>query len=131
MNRERRFIFPLVMIFIFINGFLLFAGNKLLAKGIDSNMLLGANCLFFVVSMLAFFMQRSALKNANPNVFIRSVMGSMFAKMMLVLVVFVIYILIVRKNINKPAVFGAMFLYLVYLAAEVVGIMKLNREKNA
>jgi hypothetical protein len=131
MNKQRRFILPMVMVFIFTNTLLLLFGQRLATWGVDRYMLLGANCLFFLVSLIAFLLQRSALKNTNPNVFIRSVMGSMFIKMMLVLVVFVVYIMIVRKGINKPAVFAAMFLYLVYLAAEVAGVMKLNREKNA
>jgi hypothetical protein len=130
MNKQRRFILPMVMVFIFTNSLLLLFGQRLAAWGVDRYMLMGANCLFFLVSLIAFLLQRSALKNTNPNVFIRSVMGSMFIKMMLVLVVFVVYIMIVRKGINKPAVFAAMFLYLVYLAAEVAGVMKLNREKN-
>jgi hypothetical protein len=130
MNKQRRFILPLVMVFIFTNTFLLLFGQRLTGWGVDRNMLLGANCLFFLVSLIAFMLQRSALKNANPNVFIRSVMGSMFIKMMLVMAVFLGYIMIVKKNINKPAVFAAMFLYLVYLAAEVAGVMKLNRQKN-
>jgi hypothetical protein len=131
MNRERKFILPMVLIFIFTNGLLLVFGRRLEAWGVNRDMLLGANLLFFAVSMIAFMLQRSALKNANPNVFIRSVMGSMFIKMMLVMVVFVVYIMIVRKGISKPAVFAAMFLYLAYLAAEVAGVMKLNKQKNA
>jgi hypothetical protein len=130
MNKQRRFILPMVMVFIFTNTLLLLFGQRLADWGVDRYMLMGANSLFFLVSLIAFLLQRSALKNTNPNVFIRSVMGSMFIKMMLVLVVFVVYIMIVRKGINKPAVFAAMFLYLVYLAAEVAGVMKLNREKN-
>ncbi len=130
MNKQRRFILPMVMVFIFTNTLLLLFGQRFAAWGVDQYMLMGANCLFFLVSLTAFLLQRSALKNTNPNVFIRSVMGSMFIKMMLVLVVFLVYIMIVRKGINKPAVFAAMFLYLVYLAAEVAGVMKLNREKN-
>jgi hypothetical protein len=130
MSKQRRFILPMVMVFIFTNTLLLLFGQRLAAWGVDRYMLMGANCLFFLVSLIAFLLQRSALKNTNPNVFIRSVMGSMFIKMMLVLVVFVVYIMIVRKGINKPAVFAAMFLYLVYLAAEVAGVMKLNKEKN-
>jgi hypothetical protein len=131
MNKQRRFILPMVMVFIFTNALLLIFGQHLAAWGVDRYMLMGANTLFFVVSVGAFLLQRSALNNANPNVFIRSVMGSMFVKMMLVLVVFVVYIMIVRKGINKPAIFAAMFLYLIYLVAEVAGVMKLNREKNA
>jgi hypothetical protein len=131
MNKQSRFILPMVMVFLITNCILLVFGKRLEVWGVNRDMLLGANILFFAVSMIAFFLQRSALKNANPNVFTRSVMGSMFIKMMLVLVVFVVYIMIVRKGINKPAIFGAMFLYLVYLAAEVAGVTKLNKQKNA
>ncbi len=130
MNQQRRFFMPLVLLFIILNGLILVFGNRIDAAGFDRTVLLVANLLFFTVSMTAFFIQRKALQNSNPNVFIRSVMGSMFIKMLVVVAAFVVYILIVRKAVNKLAVFGAMTLYLLYLVTEVTAVMKLNRKKD-
>lgn len=130
MGVQRKLMLPLILVFIFTNTLLIVFKGRLEALGINREMLLGANCLFFLLNMLVFWLQRNALQNNNPNVFIRSVMGSMFLKMMVVVVVFFVYISIVKKTVSKPAVFAAMFLYLIYLAAEVVALMKLNKQKN-
>ncbi len=130
MGVQRKLMLPLILVFIFTNTLLIVFKGRLEALGINREMLLGANCLFFLLNMLVFWLQRNALQNNNPNVFIRSVMGSMFLKMMVVVVVFFVYISIVKKTVSKPGVFAAMFLYLVYLAAEVVALMKLNKQKN-
>jgi hypothetical protein len=130
MGVQRKLMLPLILVFIFTNTLLIVFKGRLEAWGINREMLLGANCLFFLLNVFVFWLQRNALNNSNPNVFIRSVMGSMFIKMMVVVVVFFIYISIVKKTVNKPAVFAAMFLYLVYLAAEVAALTKLNKQKN-
>jgi hypothetical protein len=130
MGVQRKLMLPLVLVFIIINTLLIVFKGRLEAWGVNREMLLGANCLFFLLNMLAFWLQRKALDNSNPNVFIRSVMGSMFLKMMVVVAVFFVYISIVKKTVSKPAVFAAMFMYLLYLAAEVAALMKLNKQKN-
>jgi len=131
MGVQRKLMLPLILVFIIINTFLIVFKARLVAWGVDRELLLWANCLFFLLNVSVFWLQRKALDNSNPNVFIRSVMGSMFLKMMVVVAIFFVYITIVKKTINKPAVFAALFLYLVYLAAEVVALMKLNKQKNA
>lgn len=131
MGVQRKLMLPLILVFIIINTFLIVFKARLVAWSVDRELLLWANCLFFLLNVSVFWLQRKALENSNPNVFIRSVMGSMFLKMMVVVAIFFVYITIVKKTINKPAVFAALFLYLVYLAAEVVALMKLNKQKNA
>jgi high-affinity Fe2+/Pb2+ permease len=76
-------------------------------------------------------MQKKALKNANPNVFIRSVMAGMMIKMAICIIAVMIYALAFKNNFSKYSVFAAVFLYFIYLAVEVRAATKLNKQKNA
>jgi uncharacterized membrane protein YdcZ (DUF606 family) len=98
--------------------------------GIDFTILNIANGIFFLLSLLTFIMQRKALENSNPNVFVRSVMGGMLIKMFVTISVVIVYRLIAGNSVSKVSVFSAMFLYLLYLGVEVAVITKLNRKKN-
>ena len=81
MNSQKKIIFPLFIIFLFLSASLSLSKTILGKWGIDYNVLLVANALFFLVSLGVFFMQKKALNHSNPNVFIRSVMAGMLIKM--------------------------------------------------
>jgi len=131
MNSQKKIIFPLFIIFLFLSASLSISKTILGKWGIDYKVLLVANALFFLVSLGVFFMQKKALYHTNPNVFIRSVMAGMLIKMGVCVFAVIIYRLVAGNSVNKVSVFVAMFLYLLYLAVEVRVIMKLNRQKNA
>lgn len=131
MNPQRKIITPLISIFVIFSGSLI-ASKTLLAKwGIDYQVLIIANVLFFSISLVVFFMQKKALTSSNPNVFVRSVMGGMLLKMFVCITAVLVYTLIAGDNVNKISVFAAMFLYLLYLGVEVAVITKLTRKRNA
>lgn len=131
MNFSFKTVKPLFFTFLALTVAIV-AGNFLLAgKGINYTIVMGANCLFFLVSLLVFRMQFMALYNKNPQVFIRSVMGGMLIKMFACLVAVVAYYFISAAAFNKPAVYIGMVIYIVYLVVEVKTIMKLNRTKDA
>jgi hypothetical protein len=115
----------LILTVVCIGGSLFFAG-----KGINFAVVMGGNCLFFLVSLLVFRMQYNALYNSNPQVFIRSVMGGTMIKMFFCIVAIVGYYFISKPAFNKPAVYISMLIYIVYLVVEVRTIMKLNKTKN-
>ena len=131
MNSQKKIIFPLFIIFLFLSASLSLSKTILGKWGIDYKVLLVANALFFLVSLGVFFMQKKALNHINPNVFIRSVMAGMLIKMGVCVFAVIVYRLLAGNSVNKVSVFVAMFLYLLYLAVEVRVIMKLNRQKNA
>jgi len=131
MNSQKKIIFPLFIIFLFLSASLSISKTILSKWGIDYKVLLVANALFFLVSLGVFFMQKKALYHTNPNVFIRSVMAGMLIKMGVCVFAVIVYRLLAGNSVNKVSVFVAMFLYLLYLAVEVRVIMKLNRQKNA
>lgn len=118
---------PVILLFTLLNSFFLF-GEKILAKwGLDGLVLMIANLLFFAITLIAFFMQKRALKNSNPNVFVRSVMGGMMIKMAICIVAVFVYAFAFKESFNKRTILAAMFLYLIYLVAEVKVATKLNK----
>lgn len=131
MNFSFKTILPLFITFLVLTV-LCVAGNFLVAeKGINYAVVMGGNCLFFLISLLVFRMQYVAMHNSNPNVFIRSVMGGMIIKMFGCVLAIVAYYFISGKAFNKPAVYLSMVIYIVYLVVEVRTILKLNKTKNA
>lgn len=131
MHPRKKIILPLLIIFLIFSASLPLARPLLAQWGINSDVLIVANILFFAVSLIAFFMQQKALQNINPNVFVRSVMAGMLIKMFVCITTVIIYRLVAGNNVSKVSVFAAMFLYLLYLAVEVAVITKLNKQKNA
>ena len=130
MTPQNKIILPLLTVFVLTN-ITLYAVREIVTKwGIDFYVLFFANDIFFLLSLVAFFMQRKALGNSNPNVFIRSVMGGMLIKMFVTITAVIVYRLIAGNSVSKVSVFSAMFLYLLYLGVEVAIITKLNRQKN-
>jgi len=131
MNFSFKSVLPLVITFLFLTV-LSIAGNFFLAdKGINYLVVMGGNCLFFLVSLFVFRMQYVAMYNSNPNVFIRTVISGMIIKMFACVIGVVAYYFISKDAFNKPAVYISMCIYIVYLVVEVRTVMKLNKTKNA
>ena len=125
-----KMLLPLLIIFIVLTIFILSATNLWQKYNIDANVLLGANFLFMGTGLLVFFIQKNALINKNPNVFIRSVIAGMMIKMFSTVLAVLAYVVLVGPTYNKKAVFISLFMYLIYLAAEVIAISKVNSNKN-
>ena len=129
--KQRRFLLPLLSVFIICNGFFLSASNLLARWSMDRDMLIIANSLLFILTLITFFIQQKALLNSNPNVFVRSIMGGMMIKMFACIIALFIYWLLVKEKFSKTSVIAAMGIYLIYLAMEVRLVTKLNRQTNA
>jgi hypothetical protein len=131
MNPHRKFI--LTIAFVFVATSLLFlVAKKLIAQwDIDMTVLMAANFLLFAISIITSMIQRSALNNKNPNVFIRSVMMSMLIKMFACAIGVLIYATVSGDKFNGKAIFVFMLLYIVYQVAEVRSMLKLNKNTNA
>jgi len=98
---------------------------------IDVEVLQGANVILYLLSLISINLQIKGMKNTNPNVFIRSVMGSMMIKMFIVVAIVFAYTILSGDHFNKRGIFISLFFYLIYLAVEVYSLMKLNKQKNA
>ncbi len=131
MNLSFKRVFPLIIVFLFLTVLIFVAYFLYADKRIDFLVVMGSNCLFFLVSLFVFRMQFMAMQNSNPNVFIRSVMGGMIIKVFACVIAVIGYYFLSRTAFNKPAVYIGMIIYIIYLVVEVRTIMKLNMTKNA
>ena len=127
MNLTFRYLLPILIVFIVLLLVIFLTGSWLTTNYIDRNVLLAANFLFFFISLITFLFQKKSLKNANPHVFVRSVMGSMMLKMFICIAAISIYAMTSGDDFNKRAVFIALFFYLIYLTAEVISLLKMNK----
>ncbi len=130
MNTSNRLLMPLYILFAAVAIFLLVAGTWLKGLGVDVLVLHIANIFLLLLNIVTVFLQKRALANANPNVFVRSVIGGMMIKMFASVLAILLYVVITGSGYNKPAVFIAMTLYLFYLAAEVYSMLRFNRNTN-
>ena len=122
---------PLFFVFIFINILILTSEKYLASLNISDHVLMFSNLFFLSITLLSIAIQEKALKNKNPNVFIRSVMTGMIIKMFSTAIAVFIYFFQSGSDFNKRGVFISLFFYLIYLATEVTTVMKLNKKSNA
>jgi hypothetical protein len=121
---------PLVILFVALNGFFI-AGRQLLEKWrVDGNVLIVGNLILAFISWISFTMAKRALDNPNPNVFVRAVYGSFMIKFFGCAVAAAVYIALYKKNLNKPALFACMGLFLVYSFMEVSALTRLMKQKK-
>ena len=123
---------PMILIFIFLNAFLLAGKDWLAKKNIDQEVLIIGNLVLFIVTLLTFLLTYRSLKSKNPNAFVRAMYGGFMIKFFVVAIAAFIYIMITKKNVNKPALISCMGLYIVYTFFEVTALLRvLKQKKNA
>ena len=121
---------PFLLLFILLSGFFIIEKNFLIKKGIDYEVLIVGNIVLLIATGLSFYISQRSLNSTNPNASVRSLYGSFMIKFFLIAIAAFIYILIAKKNINKPALFICMGLYLVYTFIEVAALQKLLKQKK-
>ncbi len=131
MSFSFKVVLPLFITFFILSAIILSANFIYAQQGIAYIIVMGGNCLFFLVSLFVFRIQYLAMYNSNPNVFIRQVMGSMLIKVFACVIAVMAYYFVSGTAFNKPAVYASMVIYIVYLVVEVRTIMKLNKTKHA
>ena len=123
-NSSKMF-FPVIIFFVLLNAIFILGKNFFDDKGFDRDVLIIGNLLLFTITILSLFMGKRGLNNPNPHAFVRSVYGSIMIKLFLCIIVALIYIAIYQKQLNKPALFTCMGLYLVYTFMEVSILTKM------
>jgi len=75
-------------------------------------------------------MLEKSLLHPNPNVFVRSIMGAVFLKLLVICIAVIIYFVLVKENRSFRAILITMALYIFYTIIEVSGAVSLNRKKD-
>jgi hypothetical protein len=89
------------------------------------------NLLLFLVGSISVRMTLRALSDKNTQVFLRMIYGSFLLKFFAFAIAAFIYISIFKKEVNKPALFGNLGLYILYTIIEVRSALKQSKKTNA
>ena len=121
---------PVFILFVILNGFFI-AGRSLLESwGLDQSVLIIGNLVLFAATLLSYFISLRGLRTTSGHVAVRSVYGSFMVKFFLCVIAAFIYIMMKKNNVNKPALFTCMGLYIVYTFMEVSLLTKMSRTKK-
>ena len=124
--------FSLFFAFSFLVIALLDRKKVLANAGIDGMVLLGGNLVIFAATALSFWVSQRSMHSTNPNASVRSLYGSFMIRFFIIIIAAFVYIMMAKKNVNKPALMICAGLYLVYSTLEVMAVQKmLKRKKNA
>lgn len=128
-KQENKGWMPLVGMFIVVTIVVLSSREWLEGKGFDYRVLLGGNALLFVASMLAFLLYASAMKNKKNYGFVQQVYTGFILKFFVLVVGAIVYFYF-ASEVNKPAIFACMALYLVYNFLGTSQVVKKKKKKK-
>jgi hypothetical protein len=129
---KQKLIMPLAMAFTFSTGFLVAVPGLLARINASQTVLLIGNIILFAITLTSLLIHQRGTKAANPQAFVRSVYAGIMIKLFACMIAAAAYILSARANVNKPALFGCMFLYVLYTVIEVRSLQKsIRQQKNA
>lgn len=122
---------PLVLFFLIVNALTVVGDKQIASWGMKQDVLIVANILLFVFSLIGLLLQLNASKNPNPNAIVRAVMAGMGLKLIGFAAALLIYLSIVGKDKSVYSIYAALGLYVVYTWMEVRLFLRQNPKKNA
>jgi len=121
--------YSLFLVFFLLGSIIFLLKTQVLSRfHLDNALLWAANTFFLCLSLITLALQIKSMKNKNPNVFIRSVMGGILIKMFGTLLAVFVYVIYNDYKFDKGSMFVGLCFYLFYLMAEVTTLMKLNKK---
>lgn len=121
----------LVILFLVVTAVSVFMKDKFSAWNIDYLVVLGANTLLFLLSVLSLVLHIRALTKPNPQVFVRTVMLANIIKLLGLAAAALIYISVAKKSTSANAVFAGLFLYIVYTWVEKRATISLSKTRKS
>lgn len=123
--------FPLVIVFIITAALIFIFRQFLELHGFDWQVLSGGNIFIYIVTALSMHLLGKGMNAADTHAFLRNAYSAVLMKLFAFAAAAFMYILLSGKNLNKPALFASMALYLIYTFVELSVIMKhSNAKKN-
>jgi uncharacterized membrane protein len=125
----RKALFPIAGLFIVVNFICVFFYAWLTSLDVDVKILRTGNIIVFCLTLVSFYMLYKGLKAKSTTGFLSSVYGSFIIKLVIAGIIVVVYSKASNGNMNMPAVFACMFLYLFYMFIELRGLLLFVKNK--
>lgn len=120
---------PIAIVFFVVSVFITFGRSLLLSWNTDFLVLMAGNAILFGVTTISFILYSKALRNANIQVFLRMVYGSLLVKMMVCLLATGLYAWLAGP-VNRNAILGSFALYILYTYLEVKVLLQLSKKSS-
>lgn len=124
---------PIIFVFVIITILIFACKTFLQTNGFNVTVLACGNLLLFLVSACSFVLYQRGLVHASTQGFLRNVYSGMMLKLFVCMIAAFAYVFAARQNVNKPALFACMGMYLVYTFFEMRSVLQLSKQqkKNA
>lgn len=119
MQEKYRWTVPFITVFILITGLSIVFRTSLESIAINLRVVLGANTLLLLFSLINIYFQKKNINNPNQSAVIRGVMAGTFLKLMGLAAAALIYLVAAGPDRSVNAIFMGMGLYIVYTWLEV------------
>ncbi len=127
---NRKLYAPLFLIFIVFNTLFITGRTMFENRGFNREVLIVGNLILFLVTFASLFVHIRGFLHKNVNAFLRSVYTSLLIKMFACVAAVIIYAVLAKDNLNKPALFVCMGLYFVYTFVEIRIIFRLLKQSK-
>lgn len=123
---------PVLFIFVFVTAFCI-TGKKWLEKqGIHLEVVIVGNLLLFAVSLATYLLNLRSMRSPNPQSAVRAMYAGFMLRFFVLAIAAFVYIMLVKKEVNKPGLIVCAGLYILYTFFETKALMRLSkRQKNA
>lgn len=115
---------PLFIVFLLINALALTSQSLLDKYHFSQDLLIFGNLLLFVVVLISYIITYRSLHSGNAQAFLRAMYGSFLIKFFFLAIAAFVYIMMAKKNVNKPGLGVIALLYIIYTAIEIRALMK-------
>lgn len=117
-------------VFVFITAFSITGRSWLEKNGINQELVLAGNLILFAVSLLAYYINVRSFRSTNPQSSVRGMYGGFMIKFFVLALAAFIYIMLAKKNVNKPGLMICAGLYILYTALETRALLQLTKQKK-
>ena len=128
-NSEFKLLYPITGLFVFVASMIQIGEQELIKYKFVPTVIMSANVLLFVVTLLGLFALINASKNPNPNVLVRTVMMAMGLRLLGIAVAVLLYMKLAGAGISPRSVYAGFVLYPLYTWLEIRLFLKLNVKK--
>ena len=128
-NSEFKLLYPITGLFVFVASMIQIGEQELIKYKFVPTVIMSANVLLFVVTLLGLFALINASKNPNPNVLVRTVMMAMGLRLLGIAVAVLLYMKLAGAGISPRSVYAGFALYPLYTFLEIRLFLKLNVKK--
>ena len=130
MNNRLRPLWPSFIIYIVVMIISVLLRENDMFPEVDFDILMYGTTIVFLVSVFSFLLLSNSLRSSNPQVFVRAMYGSFVLRFFVIAIAAFIYIMVAKKDVNKPALFASLGLYFIFMLIEISVLTRLMRTKK-